>query len=469
MANIDEEWPLAVLFFPPIAFMRAIILLLRFGGSTIAFGSDLSNSLILMFCTGSVFLVIGPYLHAVLPGQQGTGIVSHPLFCCSKRWWAKSCGRLKVEPSGRAITASLLTPPGGDDDEEHGLVYHEDPDVAQERERVSHTAPSNVPILINSLRKVYQGGYSSTAKVAVGNFCLVVDPGETFGMLGSNGAGKTTVLSCLAGNIEPTAGEAFIGGYSTATELDYVYKLLGVCPQFDVVHTDLTVETHLQFYARCKGVSPERLAAEVMITANKVGLSGDAFGTPAGELSGGMRRRLSLGIALLGNAPVVLLDEPTTGLDPDTRRSIWDIIHAERVNAGRSMIITSHNLEEVDVLCSRIGIMTHGRLQCVGTPQHLKDRFGGGFRLGITLHEKSHAARVDAFVKESLTARATRTSLINTSVMYNLPREHVSLADVFARMEDAHHNHLVQFWEVSQTSLEEVFIRVVENDETQDD
>ena len=158
-----------------------------------------------------------------------------------------------------------------------------------------------------------------------------------------------------------------------------VQRVLGVCPQFDRVWEELSVAEHLLFYARLKGVGAEPGCADtagaeraaVQTTAAKVKLDGDALHQRPRELSGGQKRRLSIAIALVGEPAILFLDEPTTGLDPETRRNIWDILVAEK-KAGRTIVITTHSMEEADAVCSRIGIMSKGCLRCLGSQTHLK-------------------------------------------------------------------------------------------------
>ena len=140
----------------------------------------------------------------------------------------------------------------------------------------------------------------------------------------------------------------------------------------------LTVEQHLRLYARIKGVALGEESAVVQRVATRVRLHGDAFGMVASALSGGMRRRLSLGIALVGDPRVLMLDEPTTGLDPEARRLIWEIISEERASGERCIVLTTHLMEEADALSSRIAIMAGGKVKVVGTQQRIKDRFGEG-------------------------------------------------------------------------------------------
>lgn len=165
-------------------------------------------------------------------------------------------------------------------------------------------------------------------------------------------SGKTTAVSILTGLTSPNGGEAYIQGFDIATQMQSVHKCIGVCPQFDKIWPDLTVRQHLEFYCMLKGVPLSRRTIAARKLAEKVELSGDAFNKAASTLSGGMRRRLSIAIALTESPPVLFFDEPTTGLDPETRRSIWGIIQKQQAE-GKTAIVTTHSMEEADVRAVR--------------------------------------------------------------------------------------------------------------------
>jgi ABC-type multidrug transport system ATPase subunit len=237
---------------------------------------------------------------------------------------------------------------------------------------------------------------------AVSELYLAVAANETLGLLGPNGAGKSTTLSVLSGVLSPTSGRCVVGGFDVSTELSSVYTHLGVCTQHDVVWPDLTVRQHLQFYARVKGVSSAYEGPLVQRIAEMVRLDGDPFWQPASALSGGMKRRLSLAVSLIGNPSIWVLDEPTTGLSPEARRTVWSIISAQK-SYGRSIVLTTHAMDEADVLCNRIAIICSGRLQCIGTQQTLKQKFGDGFKLTLHMHSPT-----DFNLDEALTLLTTR-------------------------------------------------------------
>ena len=199
-----------------------------------------------------------------------------------------------------------------------------------------------------------------------------------------NGAGKTSVANVLSGLILQSDGSARVGSFDTLTQMSKVSSILGVVPQFDTVWPNMSVQNHLLLYARLKGVAASEETGLTRAVAEAIKLDGDAFMSPASKLSGGMKRRLSLGIALVGEPQVILLDEPTTGLDPEARRVVWDIIENER-EKGRCILLTTHLMEEADTLCTRIGIMAHGKLQTLGSSAELKRRHGQGYRLTFSL------------------------------------------------------------------------------------
>eukprot|EP00850_Spirogloea_muscicola_P017011 SM000142S00525 [mRNA] locus=s142:89468:101029:- [translate_table: standard] len=331
---------------------------------------------------------------------------------------------------------------------------HEDKDVADERRKVLSGEADGSPVLIKALRKVHQGR-TGPPKAAVQELYLSISAGECFGLLGVNGAGKTTTLSMLTGEIRPTAGEAFVGGRSIITDLPSVQRLIGYCPQFDPLLDHMTGREHMEMYARLKGVPELDVERTVASVVDAVGLQ-KHIDRVIGTYSGGNKRKLSLGIALVGMPAVVFLDEPSSGMDPGARRSMWDIITAAAIGRGVCVVLTTHSMEECEALCSRVGLMAAGRLVCLGSVQHLKHRFGDEYCLELrqsagdtaALHDFVSAAFPGAFLEEGYSGRAR----------YRLPREGLSLARVFRDIEAARGRLGVEDYSVSQSTLEQVFL-----------
>ena len=251
--------------------------------------------------------------------------------------------------------------------------YLEKPDDLEENEsltpRLSRTyIESNrnklPPVVMHKLRKVFPPLGGAPEKVALASLDLHVPMGEVLGLLGKNGAGKTTALNILAGIHSASSGIGLISGYDVETELNSVYERLGNCPQFDCVWKDQSVQRHLEFYASLKGIDDPNAAMDI---ANAVGLGApEVYTRQSGVLSGGMRRRLSIAVSLLGSPNTLLLDEPTTGLDPSTRIEIWTLL-SSFATPERAIIITTHMMLEADALCNRIAIVAKGALKVVGT------------------------------------------------------------------------------------------------------
>jgi len=204
--------------------------------------------------------------------------------------------------------------------DDNNELADEDDDVKVERKFVSALPFSqyqNFPLVAKDIRKVYPSVLGP--KVANKQISLRVNPGELFGLLGPNGAGKTTLISQLIGMTPPTRGSAWINGFDIKRNLEIVQLMIGVCPQFDILWPELTVEEHLFFYARLKGIDSHEEQERVTRALQEVQLSQERR-VMTSELPLGMKRRLSIAISLVSAPKIIFLDEPTTGLDPDTRR-----------------------------------------------------------------------------------------------------------------------------------------------------
>ncbi|KAG7390389.1 ATP-binding cassette sub- A member 12 [Phytophthora pseudosyringae] len=255
-----------------------------------------------------------------------------------------------------------------------------DEDVKKEADRVASGGADGDAVKLVGLRKVYPGG-----KVAVRDLSFGLKRGECFGFLGINGAGKTTTMKMLTGDVPPSSGTATLGGFNILREQIEVRRQIGYCPQFDALFDLLTVREHLELFGAIKGVPQSSMDRVVMEKIRQLNLS-DFEHKLAGSLSGGNKRKLSVAIAMIGNPAIIFLDEPSTGMDPVSRRFMWDVI-ADISTRGKesTIVLTTHSMEECEALCSRVGIMVGGRLRCYGSVQHLKTRFGDGLMFDVKL------------------------------------------------------------------------------------
>jgi ABC-2 type transport system ATP-binding protein len=208
---------------------------------------------------------------------------------------------------------------------------------------------------------------------AVAGVSFAVAAGEVFGLLGPNGAGKTTTLRVLTTLLKPTAGRATVAGHDVRRESLAVRSSIGYVPQALSADGALTAKENLEFYARVTGVPRRERAARIAEAVAAMELE-PMLERLARTFSGGMLRRLEIGSALLNRPAVLFLDEPTVGLDPTARRMVWDRVHALRREAGTTVLVTTHMMEEAERHCDRLAIMDHGRLVEHGAPEELRAR-----------------------------------------------------------------------------------------------
>uniref|UniRef100_A0A8C1ZLC5 P-type phospholipid transporter n=1 Tax=Cyprinus carpio TaxID=7962 RepID=A0A8C1ZLC5_CYPCA len=326
----------------------------------------------------------------------------------------------------------------------------EDEDVARERDRVKSGRAVGDVLILKDLSKVYKAG----RKPAVNRLCLGIPRGECFGLLGVNGAGKTSTFRMLTSDTRITYGEAFLSNHSVLTEVEKVHQLMGYCPQFDAISDLLTGREHLEFYARLRGVPEAHVAKVAQWGVQKLGLSQYAE-REAGGYSGGNKRKLSTAISLIGAAPVIFLDEPTTGMDPKAKRFLWNCILSV-IKEGRSVVLTSHSMEECEALCTRMAIMVNGRFQCLGSVQHLKNRFGDGYTIILRLSTPfTEPCPVDTFIQNSFPGIQLKERHQNV-LQYQLPSQACSLACVFELLSNNYKELGIVDYSVSQTTLDQV-------------
>ncbi|KAM9839656.1 retinal-specific phospholipid-transporting ATPase ABCA4a [Aulostomus maculatus] len=344
-------------------------------------------------------------------------------------------------------------------------LLDEDMDVAEERLQIYKNGKTNDILRIRDLSKTYRG----TITPAVDQICIGVSPGECFGLLGVNGAGKTTTFKMLTGDVDVTSGEASVAGYSILTNILDVHQNMGYCPQFDAIDELLTGREHLHLYARLRGVPEAEISRVAEWAIQKLGLLAYA-GQTAGTYSGGNRRKLSTAIAMIGCPALVLLDEPTTGMDPLSRRFLWNSIMSV-IQEKRAVVLTSHSMEECEALCTRLAIMVNGSFKCLGTIQHLKYKFGDGYVVTMKIRASKGGGAPDlnpaeAFLESSFPGCIQREKHYNT-LQYKIPSS--SLARIF-QMVLANKDKLnIEDYSVSQTTLDQVFVNFAKQQSREDD
>ncbi|GMI02525.1 hypothetical protein TrLO_g8520 [Triparma laevis f. longispina] len=454
----NGAYPNWLMMIPPFSYGRAAALSFYCANS----GNDnnlsdcgdgtLAISIGYLWLSTFLLAILSIYLHAVLPSPHG--VSSHP-FLCLKNGFTGLLGSAQPEPPHHRKNTL-------ERQEIDAELRVEDSDVILEKEKcrrmVDSGAESETLLLTHGVKK----RYGKLKPWVVNGVSVSMDRNEVFCLLGPNGAGKTTLFSLLTTMISHNTGSAFLSGVDVSKDPVKVREKIGVCPQHDVLYPNLSVREHLEFACRARGVRNPTAGARRL--AQTCELDGDPFNTPSSALSGGMRRRLSIAISVAGSPEIVFMDEPTTGLDPETRYSIWSTIR--KLGKGRLLILSTHSMEEAESLSSRIGIMNSGKMLCLGDPVHLKTKFGRGLRVRVVLLERGFD--VLKVIQEELDENAHIIVEDWPKVEVQLGAE-VKVSKTFEVMErigrEGGSGGVIRDWEICHTSLEEVFIRLVEAEE----
>uniref|UniRef100_A0A0L8IEX6 ABC transporter domain-containing protein n=1 Tax=Octopus bimaculoides TaxID=37653 RepID=A0A0L8IEX6_OCTBM len=282
----------------------------------------------------------------------------HPCFCLFPSYWRKS----KIK--------------SGIDNPNFDMEFNVD--IKENVERVPQEFDSKVGIRIMRLFKSFKT--TKETITAVDNISLNLYEDEITCLLGHNGAGKTTLINMLAGFLKPDSGHAMIYGYDVANadNLDQLKTMIGLCPQENIIHDHLTCKENLRTFAALKGFSAAEIEDEVDSLLKDLNLTekADVFSK---NLSGGQKRKLSVGMAFIGRPKIIFLDEPTAGVDPLSRRNMWELLKKYKKN--HCILLTTHFMDEADILSDRKAIISKGKLQCYGSSLFLKYNYGIGYHL----------------------------------------------------------------------------------------
>ncbi|CAD5111485.1 DgyrCDS794 [Dimorphilus gyrociliatus] len=347
-----------------------------------------------------------------------------------------------------------------------------DDDVLKEKERIRAMDKKQLKeqyiIGIDDIQKYY-GNFH-----AVHGLSVAIPKGECFGLLGVNGAGKTTTFKMLTGDETISSGQAWVNGHSVIHNLQQVQQSVGYCPQFDALIDQLTVKETLYMYARIRGIKREDMQSVVDDLIDSLLLK-DHSEKEVYQLSGGNKRKLSTALALIGDPPVVFLDEPTTGMDPVARRLLWDTLSKVRAK-GTTLVLTSHSMEECEALCTQIGIMVNGQYKCLGSTQHLKSKFGEGYtlllKIGISVDHSYSVPEVTAKLMEYINSAFPGAQLKDSHdgyLHYQISDEAATWSSIFGTIERAKEEYHIEDYSVSQTTLEQVFINFARQQRSPED
>ncbi|XP_061620276.1 phospholipid-transporting ATPase ABCA1-like isoform X1 [Phyllopteryx taeniolatus] len=413
-------------------------------------------SIAMMLFDAALYWTLTWYIENVFPGQYGIPRPWHFPFTASY-WRGSAC-----------VPGDHLRKDDG------GGTHNEYVEKADPRLRAG--------VSVRNLVKIYKTGN----KPAVDGLSVDFYENHISSFLGHNGAGKTTTMSILTGLFPPTSGTALINGYDIRTDVDGARRHLGMCPQHNILFNELTVEEHIYFYGRLKGLSHAEVKAETEQMIQDVDLPHKRQDL-AKNLSGGMQRKLSVAVAFVGGSKVVILDEPTAGVDPYARRGIWELLL--KYKQGRTIILSTHHMDEADILGDRIAIIAHGKMRCCGSSLFLKKRFGTGYYLTLVKEQERPSRRSGVHDRAAVGSRTgNRVHPSDLTAVGELVRRHIpgalflerigqeltyvlpydgardgTFAQLFRELDLVRVDLGLTSYGISDTTLEEIFLKVAED------
>jgi len=321
-------------------------------------------------------------------------------------------------------------------------------DVEREKRRTLENAKD--PIRALDLVKVYDNGYKAVRNVTFG-----VPNGQIFGLLGPNGAGKSTTFNILTAALSKTGGSVQLLGKEVNKHIPEVYENVGICPQFNGLYDFLTVKEHLLLFGNLKGLRGKKLDSIIEYYLDVLQLRRFA-NKMAQELSGGNKRKLSVGIAFIGSANLIFLDEPSTGVDPLARRYLWNSIQQVLNLRGASVVLTTHSMYEAESLSHKIGILINGRFVCIGPTQYLKEKYSQGYKITVakvSIGDNPMDRVLEMFPKAE---RIKEASYIQQT--YHVPFEGFKFSEAFEKLELLKQEGVIKDFSIYNTTLEQIFV-----------
>uniref|UniRef100_Q8IUA7-4 Isoform 4 of ATP-binding cassette sub-family A member 9 n=1 Tax=Homo sapiens TaxID=9606 RepID=Q8IUA7-4 len=380
-----------------------------------------------------LYLVLTLYFDKILPAEYGHR--------CSPLFFLKSCFWFQ---HGRA---------------NHVVLENEtdsDPTPNDCFEPVSPEFCGKEAIRIKNLKKEYAGKCERVE--ALKGVVFDIYEGQITALLGHSGAGKTTLLNILSGLSVPTSGSVTVYNHtlSRMADIENISKFTGFCPQSNVQFGFLTVKENLRLFAKIKGILPHEVEKEVQRVVQELEME-NIQDILAQNLSGGQNRKLTFGIAILGDPQVLLLDEPTAGLDPLSRHRIWNLLKEGK--SDRVILFSTQFIDEADILADRKVFISNGKLKCAGSSLFLKKKWGIGYHLSLHLNERCDPESITSLVKQHI-SDAKLTAQSEEKLVYILPLERTNKFPELYRDLDRCSNQGIEDYGVSITTLNEVFLKL---------
>uniref|UniRef100_A0A8D0HCB8 ABC transporter domain-containing protein n=1 Tax=Sphenodon punctatus TaxID=8508 RepID=A0A8D0HCB8_SPHPU len=396
--------------------------------------NPLFTTYVLLILDSVLYMLLAIYFDKVLPDKYG--VTYPPLYFLKPSYWFKSRRR----HAGERFEI----------EKDHEQIFSDN------AEPVPPEFDGKEAIRINNIKKTYKHKDKKTE--ALRGLFLNIYEDQITALLGHSGAGKTTLLNILSGLSKPSDGSVTILKYklSEMEAIEEIREITGLCPQFNVQFDILTVKENLRIFAKVKGIQSNKVEEEVKKLLTMLDIS-SIQDTQADKLSGGQKRKLSLAIAMLGDPQVLLLDEPTSGMDPCSRQHVWNLLKEHK--AGRAIVVSTQFMDEADILADRKAFISHGRLKCVGSSLFLKNKWGIGYHLRMQVNESCDSERMLSLVKQYI-PNATLSGRSDSELSYTLPSENVDkFPDLFHSLDSQPDQEIMNYG-VSMTTMEDVFLKL---------
>lgn len=418
-------------------------------------GIPLGGSILMMAVDILLYASLSFYLDMVIPSEHGTK--QRPFFCFNRNYWIQKKVQKLPILNGESTVNSF----------NNNFDYQ-----ARDVEPVPREMRGREAIKIVDLYKTFNSCRRAGQVQAVNGINLTIYEGQITAILGHNGAGKSSLFNILTGLTAPSSGTAYIFGYDIRdpNDMTMIRRMTGVCPQHDILFEQLTPKEHLYFFAAIRGIPEEKIESEVKKTLKDCDLFESASDTRVKNLSGGQKRKLSVGIAIIGDPKIIILDEPTAGVDPYSRRALWQILQHRK--HGKVILLTTHFMDEADILADRKAVISKGRLRCCGSSLFLKNKFGIGYHLTLVLDGNARETAITKLVNLHV-PKAERARRHGRELSYILPHDAVDFfaplfSDIELEIVSKQQCLGICSYGVSMTTLEEVFLHL-ETERDQED
>jgi len=388
---------------------------------------SVAHAMFMMFLNNFIHLFVAYYFDNLLPGDHGI----------AKPWYFLFSSKRKQKSETNEMNSSNST---------SNNCYFEDESNYSEKE---------IGIKIINLSKLFKQ-LNGTFKQAVKNLSLNIYEEQITVLLGHNGAGKSTTISMITGLCEPTSGNILINNKDIVENTKEARSLLGYCPQHNLLFENLTVNEHLIFFSKLKNNFNQTEIDEMLEAIN---LSDKKYAL-AKTLSGGMKRKLSVAIAFIGGSKTVILDEPTSGMDPQARHLTWSVLKRFKNEKQCTILLTTHFMDEADYLGDRIAIMSKGSLKCSGLPLYLKSKYGSGYMLVLQRNSENLSSQPIIDLIARLIPNAKLNSNINSEMTFLLSAEDTDkFPNLFDQLEKLKDDLKLVNVGISATTIEQVFLK----------